>query len=310
MIRRAYRLSSRDPRANLAAEESLLERPRSDEGLLLLYANEASCVVGRNQNPWAEVAGDAGLPVYRRVSGGGTVYHDGGNLNWAFILPRPEHDRGAELALVIEALRDGLGIELKEGERGGLYVASGPFEGRKVSGTARRLSATRVLHHGTLLVSSDLVRLGRSLGGLELSASRALPSVGSPAVNLSSLIPALTIDQAASALALSICGSEAEVLGPEDLGLLADRAYAAASSERLGSWDWTWGATPPFALDLDWREGRLRLELRGGLISSASGPGAEVLSPFLGRRFDYSSPSFCLRALEGIDVHEVFIPFP
>jgi lipoate---protein ligase len=306
LILRALGLRGHDPRANLAAEEALLERAASSEALLLFYVNDPCVVVGRNQNPWAEIRPGSGLPALRRVSGGGAVYHDAGNLNWSFIVPRSEHDREAELGLVLRALRD-IGIDAAEGARGGLYLASGPEAGSKISGTARRLSAHRVLHHGTLLVDTDLRRLSSSLGGIGLDSSRALPSAPSPAAKLSSLQPSLSVGSLAAALASSIAGSGIEELGPEELGLLADSLYAAESEARLRSWEWTWGATPPFSLKLRWRGGDVLLEVNSGLIAAVSGPGSEALASAVGERFDYATPGSCLAVLEKIDVHELFI---
>lgn len=312
MIAQALFLPGRDPYANLAAEEALLERPASDEGIFLLYVNDPCCVFGRNQNPWAEIspasgALDVGLPVLRRVSGGGAVYHDGGNLNWAFLVPRSEHERASELGLVILALRK-IGAELCEGPRGGLYVEGGPYRGRKVSGTARRLSATRVLHHGTLLVDSDLSCLSSSLGGLSLGFSRALPSVSSPAVNLSSLVPGLSLGEVSETLAVSIAGASASKLVGDSLGLYADLAYAREAERRLRSWEWTWGSSPPFALEFCTAGGTTRLNVCGGCLSSASGPASEAFEPILGQRFEFGTPKACLKILERFDVPEIFMP--
>jgi lipoate-protein ligase A len=312
LIAQTLRLLGRDPYANLAAEEALLERPSSVEGLFLLYTNDPCCVVGRNQNPWAEIspsfdAQEVGLPVLRRVSGGGAVYHDCGNLNWAFLIPRSEHDRTSELGLVISALR-GIGIGLCEGARGGLYVEDGPYRGHKVSGTARRFSATRVLHHGTLLIDTDVGRLSSSLGGLHLDFSRGLPSAPSPAVNLSNIKPGIDLDEVSEALAFSITGGRATKIDTGELGFYADSGYTEEAERRLRSWDWTWGATPPFALELEWAAGKTRLDVRGGLLASTSGPGSEALAPLLGQRFEYGTSGSCLKILERIDVHELFIP--
>jgi Lipoate-protein ligase A len=74
-------------------ESALIETWNRDAGLLLLYTNEACLVIGRNQNPWKEVNPRSRLPVYRRDSGGGAVYHDRGNLNWSLVVPRETHDR-------------------------------------------------------------------------------------------------------------------------------------------------------------------------------------------------------------------------
>jgi lipoate-protein ligase A len=282
-----------EPYSNLAQEEALLERGPTEESVFLLYVNDPCIVVGRNQNPWAEAAPGASLPVLRRASGGGAVYHDPGNLNWAFIVPRREHDREAELALVLGALR-AIGIELEAGPRGGLFVAGhGPYAGAKVSGTARRFAASRVLHHGTLLVEAELSRLGESLGGLELESTKALPSVPSRIANLCDLVPGLAMREAKAALSRGIAGME-----PREARELVDASYAETVEKRLRSWDWTWGSTPAFSVALEWSGGRARLDVKGGRVEAASGPGAEALAPFLRRRFDYGLPSACVDAME------------
>jgi lipoate---protein ligase len=301
----ALRAAGTEPAVNLALEESLLERGigqgagdnhsgRSRESAILVYVNDPCVVVGRNQNPWTEVSAGSGLPVLRRVSGGGAVYHDRGNLNWSLIVPRSRHDRGAELALVARAL-EGLGIETEPGPRGGLFVAAaGPWKGAKVSGTARRISATRVLHHGTLLVDADLRALSACLGGIEAELSRALPSVRSPSVNLSCLVPGLRVEDALRAIARELSGGE-----PLEAEGFADRAYAEEAAVRLSSWEWTWGSTPAFSLGLPWSGGLAHIEVKSGIVASASGQGAESLSSVLGRRFGYELPSAALLALEG-----------
>ena len=302
MIDRAFRSFATDPFLNLALEESLLERGFGGGSALLLYVNDPCVVIGRNQNPWAEMAAAADLPVLRRVSGGGAVYHDHGNLNWAFVLPRSRHDKDEELALVAGALRE-LGVRLEAGPRGGLFVSGeGPFKGAKVSGTARRLASERVLHHGTLLVDADLSRLRSCLGGLEVASSKALPSVPSPSVNLASLASGIGIEDVVRSLSRSICGSDMGDAAP-----FIDPSYADEASRRLRSWDWTWGATPAFSVDLPWSGGLACVELRGGRVSAVSGPGSTSLVELIGRPFDYGFPLACTRALEGNDIFGLFV---
>lgn len=295
MYNAALRAAGCDPLRNLALEESLLEKGlrHSSGGFVLIYVDDPCVVIGRNQNPWVEVSAGAGLPVLRRISGGGAVYHDRGNLNWGIIVPRSRHDRDAELSLVSRALRS-LGIETESGPRGGLFVAGeGPWKGCKVSGTARRLGAARVLHHGTLLVDADLSRLSASLGGIQAELSRALPSVSSRSVNLSSLVPGLRLEDAALAIARELAGGD-----PVPAEALADRAFAAEAERRLASWDWTWGSTPSFSLGLPWSGGVARVEVKEGRVSSLSGPGAEGLAGMVGLRFDYGLPAAAALALD------------
>jgi lipoate---protein ligase len=303
LIELALHSDRTDPYRNLALEEALLGDckeellERKGGGLLLLYANSPCVVVGRNQNPWAEAAEGSGIPTLRRVSGGGAVYHDEGNLNWALVVPRHSHNRSSELALVARALGE-LGIDAAEGERGGLYLAGeGPFAGAKISGTARRIGAERVLHHGTLLVDSDLALMKRSLGGLELERSRALASVSSPCANLASVLPGLGVGDVAEALARSIAGA-----APEAAEGYADQGIAAEAETRLRGWAWTWGATPAFSVVLTMSGGTVRVEVLHGRVAAVSGPGAEACTGFVGLPFDYGTPQACAEAIEANDI--------
>lgn len=285
--------SSADPYANLALEEALLEGPLDPEGLLLLYVDGPCAVLGRNQNPWIEVRSGAGLPVIRRISGGGTVYHDEGNLNWSLLVPARAHDRCAELALVAAALA-ALGVEASADERGAIRIAgTGARAGDKVSGSARRLLRDRVLHHGTLLVAADLERMASSLGGIEAEASASPASVPSRVVNLSTVVEGLRVGDAASALASAFAGRPAEPAEER-----ADAEAVARARARLRSWEWTYGATPPFSIKVG-REGRsARLEARGGFVAAATGRGASALGPLIGLRFDHSIPAAAEELLE------------
>jgi lipoate-protein ligase A len=192
------------------------------------------------------------------------------------------------------------------GRRGGLFVAPGRHSaGRKVSGTARRIGARAVMHHGTILVDADIARLGACLGGIETAQTRALPSVSSPVVNLAALLPGLGSEEVAAALAAEFLGA------PQTRSAVPawDDALAAAGPEGLGpararlrSWSWTWGQTPPFTLSLASPDGKdeLRIEVRSGRIESLSGSasGAE-LHRFLGQAFDYTLPRDIAAALWG-----------
>jgi lipoate-protein ligase A len=276
------RSASLDPARNLAYEECLLEALAPASPLLFLFVDGPCVVIGRNQNPWMEAAPAWQGRILRRVSGGGAVWHDEGNLNWALLLPRASHDQEAELALVAKAISS-LGAEVLPGPRGGLYTGPGTrLPGAKVSGTARRLTARAVLHHGTLLVSADLAALGCSLGGLAPVSSRALPSAPSAVANLADLVPGLDAEGAAKGLALALCGA---LPGPvEDLVAEAELLEPMARHE---SWAWVYGETPAFTASLEAWPGT-RLEVRRGRVEAVRGPGAENLAGLVGKAFEPS----------------------
>lgn len=147
------RLGSRDPYVNLAIEEFLLRETKED--VFMLWQNDPTVVIGKNQNAYAEVdlayAEAHGIRVARRLSGGGAVYHDSGNINYTFITFEGEgKDFSYFTRPIIEALAT-LGVPIVQNGRNDLEC-----EGRKISGNARYTANGRILHHGTLLFDADV----------------------------------------------------------------------------------------------------------------------------------------------------------
>lgn len=171
---------SRDPLHNFALERSLVEQGGD---CLLLYINSPCVVVGRNQQPEAEAdleyCAREGIPVLRRVSGGGSVWHDEGNVNFAFITGA---DDEKPLGRIIEALGE-MGIEAVAGPRGEIVAGGG-----KISGTASWVKRGRRLFHGTLLWDSDMERMRRALAGDPAARGRGVASVPSKTVNMATLV--------------------------------------------------------------------------------------------------------------------------
>lgn len=184
-------LPSTDPAENAAAEEHLFrERPFPDEPRLLFYTNRECVQCGRNQEPAAECAlgkcAALGIPVLKRFSGGGTVYHDLGNQNYAFLLPRQNYDPATILALVVQALQQ---IGVADARFCRRYsVWHGDF---KIAGSAFALSGPAALLHGCLPFTTDLDKM-RMLLTPEIPrdpASHAVASVASPVANIATLVP-------------------------------------------------------------------------------------------------------------------------
>lgn len=146
------RLSSKDPYYNLAVEEYLLRNTKED--VFMLWQNDKTVVIGKNQNAYAEVdlsyAQAKGIRVARRLSGGGAVYHDAGNINYTFITSMAEEKDFAFFTRPIIAAFSSLGVTLVQTGRNDLEC-----EGKKVSGNARYTADGRILHHGTLLFDLD-----------------------------------------------------------------------------------------------------------------------------------------------------------
>lgn len=174
------------PAQNCALEEYMItERP---DDVLLLYRNRPSVIIGRNQTVAAEIdetfCRTHQIEVVRRLSGGGAVYHDYGNINYSFIANKeasPVLDRDF-LTPIVAVLRH-IGIIATVGHRKELLV-----DGRKISGTASHVTRNRQLFHGTLLHRSDLEMLHHALRGDRSVRGKGVASVPSPVINMSDLL--------------------------------------------------------------------------------------------------------------------------
>jgi lipoate-protein ligase A len=181
------RSSWSDPVRNCALEEQLL-RERSDD-VLLLYINSPAVVVGRHQAVAAEVderfCAAHHIAVARRISGGGAVYHDEGNVNYAFIVNCADNLLALDRDFtgpIVAALRS-LGLDAVAGGRG--EIRCGDY---KISGTASHVSRNRQLFHGTLLYNANLQWLERALKGNPALRGKAVASVPDRVANISSLL--------------------------------------------------------------------------------------------------------------------------
>ena len=301
-----------DPCVNLAVERCLLEAVPEGACVLYLWQNENTVVVGRNQNIWKEcrvtrMEHDGVTPV-RRLSGGGAVFHDLGNLNFTFLLPTEDYDLARQTEVILSACR-ALGIPAERTGRNDLTA-----DGRKFSGQAFYHSRGRSYHHGTLLVSADLEKMGRYLRPDEAKLrARGVDSVSARVVDLASLRPGLTVADMREALCRSfeaVCGRRAERLTEDVLDKDALSVYTAQNR----SWDWVFGRELPFdwACEgrFDWGGLRLELSVEGGVVRRVSVQTdamdwtlAETLEAALtGCRF--SLPALCERVSAMPDVGE------
>ncbi|MBR2615690.1 MAG: lipoate--protein ligase [Clostridia bacterium] len=250
-MKRNYFFASDSPDAytNLATDEWLLDHVGQEDLVLFLYRNENAVIIGKNQNPFLECdlgrMERDGVQLVRRVSGGGAVYHDKGNLNFSFIGSSSRYDREVQLALVSEALGS-LGIECEFSGRNDLV-----HQGRKFSGNAFAARKGRCQHHGTLLVSSDLEKLGQYLTvDPKKIRSKGIGSVRSRVCNLSEIEASLTVTSLSDAL---LCAFQAHFSPSEPYPFTpSDRKEIEAYRQRHASFDWKMGKTPRF--DLEWRE--------------------------------------------------------
>lgn len=267
---------------NLAAEEWLLDHAPSLP-LLFLYRNAPCVVIGKNQNPWLECRlarmRHDGVPLARRISGGGTVYHDEGNLNFCVITSRTRYREELQYELIFRTLAQ-FGIRAERFNKSSLAV-----NGLKFSGQAFCFRGQHALHHGTLLVQTDLNRLQRYLGpDIEGIETRAIPSIPWSVMNLSDTAPGLTAEHLANALASEFLRSyhpstlppggappatqAVEEWIPEDS--LARRAEKAAAAP------WLFERTPSFSVRTP--RGALHV-VKGRLANQDNHPFSEWIEP-------------------------------
>ncbi|HWR10537.1 MAG TPA: biotin/lipoate A/B protein ligase family protein [Rectinemataceae bacterium] len=267
----SYMLGGLCPLDHMAIENLILETWEGREAALLFYINGPSVVIGRNQNPWREAAPGTGLPLFRRCSGGGAVYHDEGNLNWALIVPRALHSQDAELAMVAAAI-SAQGVDAVPGPRGGLYCGTAsPHEGRKLSGTARRFGIRNVLHHGTLLVNADMDRLHASLGGIATFDDLSLRSVSASPINLSALNPAVAMDSLIDGLSQRLSGAPTQSLP----ATVVDPTREEQEKRKLSSFEWIYSSTAPFSVRLTGPGEGFAVRVEKGLIAAISSGGPD-----------------------------------
>lgn len=261
----------------------MLDRFDADGPALFFYVDEPAVVMGKNQNPWRETHPQAiardGVTLARRISGGGTVYHDLGNLNYSLILSRNEYRQETLFRQVVEALL-GLGIPAELMAGNGLAA-----RGRKFSGSAFCYRGRAVLHHGTLLVQADLNRLRRSMKSvLPDIETRAVASKPAPVTNLADLKPGLSMDQVAQALAQELGGGK---IAEPSLPPTDDPSWQTLLS-RYQEWDWTLGYTPGFTWTEKASTGSLQFHVEQGVVQRAElqrEASREVLSGLTGCRF-------------------------
>lgn len=274
MIHELFCLKTRDtdPRHNLALEAYLLERVRPGQCILYLWQNQRTVVIGRNQHAQSECRVQAleadGGRLVRRLSGGGAVYHDLGNLNFTFLTVREDYDVEKQTEAILRAVRS-LGVPAERSGRNDLTAQGGKF-----SGHAYYRSGTQCYHHGTLMVSVDLAPLERYLNvsPLKLQA-KGVASVRSRVVNLRTFCPDLTIDALCEALVRAfsaVYGLPVRTLTEAEL----DQDALGKGIARFSDPAWIYGDTRPLDVSREalfpWGLLRLDYSLEGEVITQAA----------------------------------------
>ncbi|KAF2117883.1 hypothetical protein BDV96DRAFT_489278 [Lophiotrema nucula] len=318
----SYVSSSSDPYLNLSIEDHILQKSSPDSTILFLYTNRPCVVIGRNQNPWLEVnlrllnaataASDVSyhikseppaignVDLVRRRSGGGTVFHDEGNVNWSITCPRSDFTRDKHAEMVVRALRK-LGVErARVNERHDIVLDLGekkhavdaqdthqtpytveegdPRRPLKVSGSAYKLTRGRALHHGTALVASpNLHIIGQYLKSpaKEYIEAKGVESVSSPITNMgleNSAFEKGVQDAFATMYATTGSAPVIETVGKEYLNI----PEIKKGYDELLTPDWLFAQTPAFKLRFREQNApnmgppNIDMSVRHGIIESCS----------------------------------------
>lgn len=305
-----------DPRINLALEEYVLRNKLAGEQLLLFYVNEPSIIIGRNQNTIEEInppfIESRGIHVVRRISGGGAVYHDLGNLNFSFISPYAPgyfNNYAAFTGPVVDVLRD-LGVPAALGGRNDILA-----DGRKISGNAQFARPDRMFSHGTLLFDSNLDDVTAALnvkpGKIE---SKGVKSIRSRVANIAEFLrDPLTVPELQERILDRIFPD-----GVRPTLELTDADWAAVDelvTRKYGAWEWNFGESPRANVQRAQRfpagEIDVRLDVEQGRIQSVRIYGdfmgredvAELETRLTGVRYDRASVA---NALADVELRDYF----
>lgn len=270
---------------NMAVEEYLLYELELGEHYLTLWQNKAAVVVGRNQNSWDEVnlefIKEHNVAVVRRLTGGGAVYHDQGNLNFTFIFKNQKsgkYDFASFMAPVVEALKK-LGLPAAIDGRNDITI-----NGKKVSGNSQYRQKDRVIHHGTLLFDVDLDNLENSLKvSHDKLAKRGVSSVRSRVINIRELL-SFSMEMVEfkglikEALMTAFGADQGDYhLTPADL-----RRVEELKRGKYETWEWNFGASPSYNIKkserFPWGKLEIFLDVRDGVIT-----GCKIYGDFFGR---------------------------
>lgn len=308
-----------NPQINLAIEEYILTHLNINESYLLFYINEPSVIIGRNQNTIEEIdtqyIEENGVKVVRRMSGGGAVYHDLGNLNYSFITK----DEGNSLqdnfkkftGPVIQALRK-LGANAELMGRNDIEI-----DGRKVSGTAQYATSGRMYTHGTLMLNSNLDNVGKALKPKkEKIESKGVKSVRARVGNISEFIKEpMTVAEFRQFILKSVFEEEGGEINEYVLTGTDWEKINELSKNKYQTWEWNYGKSPKFNIQNSRRFPAgtidIRLAVEKGIIENAKiygdffgwGNVADIEAKLKGVRYEKAALT---DALQNIDIQHYF----
>jgi lipoate-protein ligase A len=261
-----------NPYNNLALEEYLLKHVQDKECILYLWQNEKTVVIGKNQNSWkeckiTELEEDGGKLV-RRLSGGGAVFHDLGNLNFTFLVKKEDYNIDRQLDVIIQAVEN-LGIHALKTGRNDITV-----DNRKFSGNAFYSDGTHCYHHGTILVEVDMTKLSKYLNvSKEKLQSKGVESVKSRVINLKEYNQTLTTET----MEIELIQAFQKVYQCQPVKIKnsdIDWNEVQTLKNKFSSWDWIYGKKLEFNYNFHhrfiWGDMDLQLIVDSGYIKQCT----------------------------------------
>ena len=306
-----------DPAFNLALEQYVFDQMPRDKSYFMLWQNDNAIIVGKYQNTAAEINAayvkEHGIQVVRRLSGGGAVYHDLGNINFTFVTDAGENE-GIDLQVfcipVVKALEH-LGVHAEISGRNDITI-----DGQKFSGNAQYVKQGRIMHHGTILFDSNLSVVASALNvPKDKIASKGIQSVRSRVTNVKPYVKGdLTIAEFWSVLKTYMVEErqlEQHRFTPEEIA-----AVEALREERYSTWAWNYGRSPRYSIQKERRvEGCGKIEVcyavENGVITAFTAYGdffsggelEDLAQCLIGCRPEETA---LLAALEGVSVGHYF----
>lgn len=301
------------PQFNLALEEYLCRKSaREGSSFFMLWQNEPSIIIGRYQNTLEEInttfVNERNIHVVRRNSGGGAVYHDLGNINYSFIMPDESGD--FDFALFTQPIIDALASLGAQAELSGRNDIT--INGQKISGGAQYRRGGTILHHGTLLYSSDLDILTQALKvSSDKIQSKGVKSVRSRVTNIASALPIpVPLEDFRRNLQVLIKNLTEAELSPSEFDEIE-----ALRAEKYSTWEWNYGHSPAFTdrkkMRFSWGGVEAFLNIQNGCIADCSfrgdffgtGEYELILQRLTG--IPYTRDAVQL-ALNNLDTHSIF----
>ncbi len=288
-----------DPAFNLALEQYVFDKMDRSKEYFMLWQNNNAVIVGKNQNTFGEVnpkvVEEKGVKVIRRLSGGGAVYHDLGNLNFTFIMDAKDaSDLDIKLfCQPVASLLQNLGVDAQVNGRNDITI-----DGKKFSGNSQYLKEGRIMHHGTIMFNSDLdvVAAVLNVAGDKFQ-SKAAKSVKSRVTNVKPYLKEnLTLEEFEKQLAAYVFGKmpiETYELTENDMNEIKK-----IKDERYARWDWNYGKSPEYTVQKERRiDGCGKIE---AYMNTKDGKIAEI--KFYGDFFGVCDHGELSRILEGYEL--------